>query len=473
MKLKNHYIIILIVGIMFCTSLPPTWAQSDLSQPQIIKLTITPAPETSPALHYQFLPEFPDQIPGNAVPLYYQAVMMLPVIDKSEDYQDKIIAWLDLPIQDLPQEEVHTFLKSFDDMLHQLSLAAHREQCQWDFPIRSEGIEVVLPALGKFRTIARIVALKARLQTAQGDYHGAIDTLQTGFALAKHLGQGGTLIHDLVAIAITGLLLNEVQQIIQAPDSPNLYWSLAGLHPPFIDIRFSINIEKDLIYLEFPQLRDINNMRLQFQQVTEIYQKLSEALGANPDWEKKIMKPETIKLVYSQARKQLIDQGLSEEEVEQLPQAHVVILFQLKEYEQMRDEIFKWFNVPYWQARGPLKKTEQILAEKTRISEKNPTVNPFLAIFPALDHAYLTQAKLDRNIAVLRYVEAIRMYAAQHEGALPQTAAAITQVPLPIDPVTGKNFTYTRKGDTALIEGAAPPGEDISHALRIELTIKN
>jgi hypothetical protein len=51
---------------------------------------------------------------------------------------------------------------------------------------------------------------------------------------------------------------------------------------------------------------------------------------------------------------------------------------------------------------------------------------------------------------VLRYVEALRLYAAGHDGK-PAGRAADLGVPLPLDPVTGKPFDYSADGMTAEI----------------------
>jgi hypothetical protein len=56
-------------------------------------------------------------------------------------------------------------------------------------------------------------------------------------------------------------------------------------------------------------------------------------------------------------------------------------------------------------------------------------------------------------------VEALRLYAAEHDGSLPSTLADIS-VPLPADPFTGKPFLYEVKGTTAHLRGTPPPGHE-------------
>jgi hypothetical protein len=63
------------------------------------------------------------------------------------------------------------------------------------------------------------------------------------------------------------------------------------------------------------------------------------------------------------------------------------------------------------------------------------------------------QARLDRRVAALRVVEAIRMYAATKGGALPESLDNITDVPVPLDPVTGKPFGYHLEGGRAQVSG--------------------
>ena len=59
--------------------------------------------------------------------------------------------------------------------------------------------------------------------------------------------------------------------------------------------------------------------------------------------------------------------------------------------------------------------------------------------------------RLDRRVAALRVVEAIRLYAASHDGKLPEELIQITEVPVPEDPATGKPFEYCRDGAASVL----------------------
>ena len=64
------------------------------------------------------------------------------------------------------------------------------------------------------------------------------------------------------------------------------------------------------------------------------------------------------------------------------------------------------------------------------------------------------------------------MYAAENDGKLPETLKDITQAPVPIDPMTGKNFPYKVESGIAILEGPAPEGERAKNGFRYEITVR-
>jgi hypothetical protein len=81
-------------------------------------------------------------------------------------------------------------------------------------------------------------------------------------------------------------------------------------------------------------------------------------------------------------------------------------------------------------------------------------------------------ARVDRHIAMLRTIEALRDYAARHDGRPPQSLDQITDVPLPIDPFTGRPFVYHVDGQKVVIDAPIPPDQhrDKRRGWRYELT---
>lgn len=98
--------------------------------------------------------------------------------------------------------------------------------------------------------------------------------------------------------------------------------------------------------------------------------------------------------------------------------------------------------------------------------------NPFLIFLPAIQRICFLDARLARDIAMLRCIEAIRMYAADHGGKLPRSLAEITAVPLPTDPLNGGAFHYELAGGKAILESAIPPDGGPKDGLRYEITLR-
>jgi hypothetical protein len=139
-------------------------------------------------------------------------------------------------------------------------------------------------------------------------------------------------------------------------------------------------------------------------------------------------------------------------------------------FQRMQDELFKWVNVPYAQARDGLRRAnQQIHKVRDGLEEGNPI---FTAFLPAFDKVFTAQARTDRRIAALRCIEAIRLHAAAHDGQLPRQLSAITEVPVPTDPVTGQAFEYRVEGDKAVLIARPPAGDSQPSILHYELILK-
>jgi hypothetical protein len=110
------------------------------------------------------------------------------------------------------------------------------------------------------------------------------------------------------------------------------------------------------------------------------------------------------------------------------------------------DELFKTAYLPYSEARKLEASQTNVFVE----AKKGPFAL-FAMLFPALISARTAEVRLDRRVAMLRIVEAVRLYAAGHGGKLPDSIDAIKEVPIPLDPVTGDPFTLKIEGDVATL----------------------
>jgi hypothetical protein len=159
-----------------------------------------------------------------------------------------------------------------------------------------------------------------------------------------------------------------------------------------------------------------------------------------------------------QAKKDLLARGWPRADVDAMSAAQAVILRAVGRHREVWDDQAKLFFVPY-----PAAEPEMVrLAKKARgLAEANKD-DVLFAVFalasPALQKVHHAHARVERRLALLRAVEAVRLHAALHHGALPKGLADVTAVPVPDDPHTGKPFGYAVKGDTFTLT-APPAGE--------------
>lgn len=430
-----------------------------------VKLVLHPAAEPRPALKYLLLPPLIDQRPGNAAVLYGKVTAEQQRFFGDKELWEKIVKWIDTPLDEFPKDDARDVLSG--NKFKILDRAARCESVDWQLPLRDEPFyQILLPELQQTRQFSRMLAAKARLHVAEGKFDEAVHTLQTGYALGRHVGQGQTLINGLVGMAIAKTMSKQVETLIQQPGAPNLYWALAHLPDPLVDMRPGIETEWAMIYLSYPELRNLKDQDYTAEQwrtrLNKITTDIMSLTSGAPGIRSELLTAALALKGYPMAKQGLIDQGFKPDEVEAMPVPKVVLLHTMRTYEELRDDLFKWFAVPYYQAQEGMDKAEGNLRDGRRRE-----VIPFASILlPAIKAAHFAGARGERSVAVLRVVEAIRLYGAAHDGNLPDTLSDIAEVPIPIDPTTGEPFVYQRTGKTAVLE--SPGGE--RQGLRYEIT---
>lgn len=423
-----------------------------------IRLTLRPAAAPDPALKDLLLPELSDRTPGNAVLLYYRAFSpeWYTNLRRDPKTMEEIQKSLDTPLGDLPRKKIGWVLHS--KMLRDVDRAARRTYCDWEMieGIRRDNIGFLLPDVGGLREIASMLAARARLQIADGHFDKAVYTLQTGMTLGRHLNRAPTLIQSLVGMAIAQSMLKQVETLIQTPDSPNLYWALTELPRPLMDQRAGLQGERIIIQSLLPELAEVEKGPLGPRQLAELVKKLEglvmDVNGPTPRWRMKLALIAAVTRSYPEARRALIAQGRTADAVDALPAVQVFALAGAHEFRRQRDDLFKWMAVPYPEAFPRLRE------HQARLKKEPALLQLGALLLPALEKVYAVQARLDRHVAILRCVEAVRLHAVAHGGKLPAALGDITAVPVPRDPMTGKPFAYKVSEAKATLHAPPPAG---------------
>jgi len=313
----------LVIIIFYVSS-----AQASRSAAGPVKLILHPSEFPESGRKYRLLPKVEELADADAAPLYEKAIQSLP----GDLKMDEIEQWLKTPPEELPRKEVQSILQQLDPALELLEQAARCMRCEWPYLYDDELSE----NLRKHRRLLFFLALKVRFQISQGRYDDAIGAAQSGFAMAKHLGDDPVLIRGLVGIGIAAYMCRQLEQFVQGPDAPNLYQALRELPQSLID------------------------------------------LTRQAEWEE----PDT------------------------------------------KEKVCSLMN------------------------------------------------RLNRHVAVLQCIEAIRLYAGSHGGKFPEKLSDVTDIKIPLDPVTKKPFLYKSTDSEAVLELEGTEGSDGRDAVRYELKLK-
>ncbi len=430
-----------------------------------IRASLPPAGLPPTALKYRLLPEFRNQTAGNAAPLYKDAEAKLKPLVRDFDERPKWMTlfpeWANMPLKALPRDEVRKALEPYKEILELTDKAARREYCNWDLlqRIRERGFETVLPEVQDLRSLASLLSVAARLQMADGDFTAALRTLQTGFSLARQTGEQPTAINELVGWAIAAIMLRQLDDFVQQPGAPNLYWALTELRRPLIDPRKGFDGQRMMMTVTFPgipeAISDPNAAPLTEEQVTTCVQKMVGQQGFDVQaLSKKFEIYKSAAGHYEENKNTLIEAGRPKDKVEAMPHVEVALLVELGRYESMLDQQMRWQNEPYFQIAEKLDQQDKV--------QRSPAVKRSMLPEDAISFSATTigkvfkaNARAQRKIDMLRCLEAIRAYAAAHEGKLPAALTEVKEVPIPLDVVTGKPFAYTLNGAQATLEAPA------------------
>ncbi len=450
-------------------------AAAPKSQPpkeqEVVKITLHPMAETRPALKYPLLPPFLDRRPGNAAVhwnrLSVERTSFFNGLYKAGGTWEKAEKWMAIPIGDPHEKEFRTKEPAIDQLLRSgpysdMDYAARFESCDWELPLHQGHVfEMLVPEAQVNRNWGRLLAAKAHGEIIDKKYGDAVRTFQTGLALARHTAQGQTLVHGLVGTAVAAQTTSQIELFIQQPDAPNLYWSLAMLPRALIDYRPGYECEMNNVVLSFTYLQDLEKKNLGKEQWDELLGKLIRdyeylggigITGGSGNASRMLIALNMVQ-GYSRAQQYLIDHGRKKAEVEAMPQAQVVLLYTMSLYEELRDDQFKAIFLPYPESKSQLERLDATLRDRGR-QELIPLAS---LVLPALKSVKEAETRMPWIIARLRIFEALRIYAAAHDGQLPARLDDIREVPIPLNPFEDKPFTYQRDGARAMLSSESGP----------------
>jgi hypothetical protein len=430
---------------------------------QPVMLDLQPAAAPVPALKYQLLPEVAEMNPGNAVPAYLKCYAEQNNFFFSKEAVEERERLRTCPLTDIKPGS----LKGYGGhALRQADFAARLEYADWNLlpQMREQGYMLLLPEVQQIRALATALFVRGRGQIVDRDYDGAVGTLKTIFAMSRHMGDHPTMISGLVGVAIAQIGCNLLEELVQQPGAPNLYWALTGLPTRLVDMRKAASADRAM--WGYGKLFDksrawtADDMPATIQQLKEFASILEIPGEVKGEAEKWMQARATDAEWLTAARKGLTEAGYPADAVAKYPPQQVIVHHLLRKALLHNDERLKWVMVPYWQA-------ETAVAE---LQKAPPEIEDKLVwgLGFGVPKVMAAHARLEQRLAMLRIAEAVRLDAVKNGGKLVASLNDLS-VPVPVDPVSGKAFEYKVNGITALLSGkeALPPSVHYRYEIRL------
>jgi len=161
-------------------------------------------------------PNLPEQ--ENAEGLYRGASLIFEDDDAFQGFlQDNAHSVTD-PIT---QEGV-AFLTRHTETLDLLRQAAARPICRFTRDYTRPSVDMLIPEIQFLRNAARILAVSARYEASRGEITAALDDVSSIMKISLHASSEPILISGLVGLAIDGISINALSEILPFIDTDNL-----------------------------------------------------------------------------------------------------------------------------------------------------------------------------------------------------------------------------------------------------------
>ena len=455
------YRTLVCLAVLSALTAPVSAEEAKKPKETLVRLHVSAAAAPQPSLKYVLLPEFRDLNPGNPIQNYMKCFMEREkfFIDKDEvDRREKLLA---MPLAELPARELQDYGGS---ALRQADWAARLDNADWQMllQMKADGIRLLIPDVQEMRVLAKALKVRCRAEVAAGRIDAALRTQQTMLAMSQHLGEHLTLIGELVGVAIAQGALDPLEEMLERPDCPNLYWALTYMPSPLVPIDKCAQGERIWIkplFSDLDQSAAMGAERLERAIATLSF--LVEGTrfvpeGGLREW---LAKHTADEKAMNEARQHLVESGISEDRLQTFPAEQVLLLDERRKSLERHDDVIRLSFLPVWQL-------DELIAQ---VRAKGPLV---FDLSPGIERVLHKRAVLDQRIAILRHVESLRLYAAEH-GEFPATLTELW-TPLPADPMNGQPLQFESDGTTAHLRGSAPKGEeqDAAFHLHYEITLR-
>jgi len=338
--------------------------------------------------------------------------------------------------------------------------------------MREQGSRTLLPHLTRVRLLANFLRVRSAYEARHGNIDQALALVRLQFELGRKMGEEPIPISGLVANGILAAATLSLGEVMNQPDSPNLYWALASLPRPLVKLQHSMEDERISLTSTFPELsaNRIEDMSVdQWHRVfkgvvADVSKNNSDSPPSAMGWANdQTVADEVTRFLPQAAAWYGPAHHLSTDQVEQIDSFKVVVRFWYEQCQEIRDDEYKLTALPYPIA---IMQMNRVSLRLKQLTMEEPA-NAFFGWLMDATRMTQTLARGDRVLAALTDVEAIRSYAAANGGKLPASLDDISDTPAMDNPRTGKPFNYQIKGDVATLSDGPILNSDLIYTIHI------
>jgi hypothetical protein len=162
----------------------------------------------------------------NPALIYHQGLLMVPQFSDEDRKYLFETEWRTRALDQRCTDLVTGYRNTFK-MLRRA--AASEVPCDWGIDM-SDGPETLLPALARFKSVAQVAGLRARVHLAEGKQEAARDDLLAVIVMGRNVSTDGILISILVQIAVENIVASVIAENFYQFTPETLELLAAGLN---------------------------------------------------------------------------------------------------------------------------------------------------------------------------------------------------------------------------------------------------
>lgn len=323
----------------------------------------------------------------------------------------------------------------------------YRSRAGWNYPLDEQPwMTILLPDVQESRSYARAMMVFSRASILEGDIPQAEEWILCTLGLAKHVSETPFMVTQLVSVADASMALTAIEELMQHPEAGNYYWDLANLPRPFVDYKRTWQFEARMWEKSIPSLSRLDDISSEeaWQDVVEkvflgIHEWHSDAFPKLDSPEGKKTWKEWVAL--SRENLHRVAPELAGR-MKRMSDAEIGIRYwwlRLKQFENCE-------NAMSLEPHLALPRIDAALREMQIAFEREPLMKSWISSSVYVPTGMSHFVLLDQRIAMLRVIESIRDWSANHDGKLPASLDQL-DLPVPLDIVNNRPFEWHLDGD--------------------------